>query len=570
MSARFVTKSVLSLALTLYSGTALAQALPASTDAGRLQSEIRQELSPSVITVPEDMGVTADVVAPQGVEKITFVLKQIKIEGASAIAESELAQAYADYLTKKISLKDIYVIANRITAIYRSHGYILSRAIVPEQQIRDGVVHLRIVEGFVSDYRITGDDLGTHKQITAYAKKLIGTGTLNAQTLERYLLLMNDLPGTRVRSVLVPSETVAGGADLNLIVEPVRFQGFASVDNFGNEYIGPLRLTLGGQVNSPFNSAGRLNGALLWAPHSNEMAYYNMGYNQYVGNEGTRIGAEAIYTKTDPSLPSALGGLLEPEGEAYIVSLQVNHPFIRSRNTNVNAGMSFDVTKNKTTYAPGLSAIETSDSQRVLRLNSTASYMDGLSGFNTASGSISRGLDVFGASQKGDSNLSRASGDAEFTKLNITLTRLQRLYGPFSAFIGMTGQYSANSLLASEEFGFGGSEYGRGYDYSEIVGDNGLAGKLELAYNQAVEKKYLNNYQIYVFYDLGKVWRRDAAAGQSSHDSGASTGLGGRLTFTPSIRGDAFVAKPLTRGSYSRGEDRENNIRFKFSLTSTF
>jgi hemolysin activation/secretion protein len=123
--------------------------------------------------------------------------------------------------------------------------------------------------------------------------------------------------------------------------------------------------------------------------------------------------------------------------------------------------------------------------------------------------------------------------------------------------------------LSSEQFGFGGSQYGRGYDFSEITGDSGLAGKAELAYTIRTGQKYLGSYQPYVFYDLGKVWNRTPAAGQPSHESAASAGAGTRFTFTPALLGDLFVAKPLTRDVSSRG-DSGDDIRFKFALTTNF
>lgn len=566
----FVSAATLSLAFALLSGTASAQALPPSVDAARVRTDIDRQIKPKAISTPDDLSTTPDVKAPAGAEKISLTLKQVKVVGAHKVPDAEVAKTYEHLLGKKISLVEVYAIANRITKIYRDHGYILSRAIVPKQEISNGTVQIQVVEGFVSSYSIQAPkDVGAQREIRAFADKLVGSGTLSAQNLERYLLLMNDLPGIKVRSILSPSKTVVGGADMTLVVEQDKFNGLASIDTFGNSYLGPLRATLGSQFNSLFTSSDQINLTGLAAPDHDELRYISGAIRHNIGAEGTKAGMNLSYTVTDPSLPNDLGGLLEPEGESFTLGFNVDHPFIRSRSLNVLGGLAFDITKNRTNYAPGLAAIETSDSQRIVRANGQVTYLDSFAGYNVANASVSQGLGIFGASEEGDSNLSRSEGDPEFTKLNFDVTRLQRVYGPITALFGVSGQISNDPLLASEEFGFGGSDYGRGYDSSEITGDDGIAGKFEVAYSGNVEKKYLNDYQIYTFYDIGKVWNQDPGAGGNDSDSAASVGVGTRMTFTSYLKGDAFIAVPLTHEVPSRG-DHDQNPRFKFSLTSNF
>jgi hemolysin activation/secretion protein len=380
---------------------------------------------------------------------------------------------------------------------------------------------------------------------------------------------MNDLPGMKVRSVLAPSPSTVGGADMTLVVQQDTMQGVASVDNFGNSYLGPMRYTVGGQLNSVFQSSDQWNGTFLWSPIDDELEYYSAGFKHNLGSEGTKIGFFGSYTLTDPSLPAALGGTLDPAGLAFTFSATLDHPFIRSRGLNWFGGLDFDITKNKTDYGPGFEAIETHDNQRIVRANTQVTYLDALAGYNTLNGSVSKGTGLFGASDKGDAGLSRTAGDPQFWKANLELSRLQRIWGPITGLLSGSGQFSPDALLASEEYGFGGNDYGRAYDSSEITGDKGVAGKIELAYNGNVQYKYFNGYQIYTFYDIGAVWNKDPGAGEPVRESGADAGIGTRLTFTPNVKGDMYVAKPLTRDVPSRGIEADN-WRFKFSLSSNF
>lgn len=558
------------LPLTLAGHNAAAQSsVPATVDAGRVGKDLDHDLQPlpQESAAPTKASPLSD--APAGAEEIHFQLNDIRLVGAKVIPHSTIEPLYADLRHKEITLAQIYELTNKITLMYRKRGYLLTQAAIPPQEIENGIVTIQVVEGFLSDYHVQGDATGARAQIQAYARKLIKAGPLTSAKLERYLLLMNDLPGVSVRSVLEPSPNIQGAAEITFLVKQKKWQGLAGIDSMGNRYLGPMRLLGGLQSNSLFGGTDQLNGTILVTGERKELAYYNLGYRQNIGNEGTKIGVSTSYTKTDPTLPDDLGGLLEPQGEAFSLSLSSNHPFIRSRKLNLSGNFSLEATKNKTTYGPGLSVLKTSDNQRIARAGIQFNNLDNLGGYLTANATISHGFEVLGSSKKGETGLSRAAGDPSFTKFTAELQRQQHLFGPFSALVGVSGQYSSNPLLASEEFGFGGADYGRGYDSSEITGDHGAAGKLELAYSRGVGKPLLQDYQVYTFYDIGATWERDPGAGQQVRTSAASTGIGTRFNFTPSLYGDAFIAKPLTMDIPSRGTD-SRDLRFKFSIVSNF
>ncbi len=83
---------------------------------------------------------------------------------------------------------------------------------------------------------------------------------LTADVLERELLLASDLSGLHIRSVLTPSATVQGAADLTLIAERTPVDGYLSFDNRGSKYLGPYEIQAGVDFNDVFGTAGRLGG----------------------------------------------------------------------------------------------------------------------------------------------------------------------------------------------------------------------------------------------------------------------------------------------------------------------
>src|SRR5690606_6920501 len=97
--------------------------------------------------------------------------------------------------------------------------------------------------------------------------------------------------------------------------------------------------------------------------------------------------------------------------------------------------------------------------------------------------------------------------------------------------------------------GVGGIGFGRGYDPSEVTGDHGIAAKVELQWKEPItfNTPFINSYQLYGFYDIGRVWNEDATTSAQKRDSVASAGAGLRFDLNYDMEGGFAVAFPLTR-----------------------
>src|SRR5262245_44067663 len=87
--------------------------------------------------------------APPGAEEMQFTLQNLVIEGSTVYPPATLEALYADRLGQRVSVQKIFEIAAAIETKYREDGYILTRAVVPAQRIEGGIVHIRVVEGYV-------------------------------------------------------------------------------------------------------------------------------------------------------------------------------------------------------------------------------------------------------------------------------------------------------------------------------------------------------------------------------------------------------------------------------------
>ncbi len=502
--------------------------------------------------------------APEGAENVRFNLKTIRLSGVSAYTDEELKGVYAGSIGQTITLADLYGIANAMTVKYRNDGYILTQVIVPPQTIESGVARLQVVEGAIDSVSVQGEDGPALDLIRSYAANISSNGPLNVKDLERTLLLINDLPGVEARSILSPSPGRTGAADLRIIIKRDPYDALLAIDNYGSRYLGPVQATAAGSLNNPFfDQNERITAQAVIAPDPDiglEMAYFSLEYEQPVWSYGTMLQIFTSYTHTEPGYTL---DQFNVEGKSHFASIQLEHPFIRSRSLNLFGRALFDFRD-----VDSQNDIEPTrkDRIRALRAGGRLEFLDTLLGVGVNSFDLefAQGLKVLGASEDGRDNLSRPAADTTFFKMEAEAQRLQRVTKEINLLLAVRGQWSANTLLSSEEFGVGGINYGRGYNPSEIVGEDGVAGKVELQWNQPYQWDFVQDYQLFGFWDGGRVWNDDATTSAGKRDSLASAGFGIRAEFMEQTGADFFVAFPLTRDIETEN-DRDPRVYFALS-----
>ena len=327
-------KSALTIGLltTVCFSSAQAQNIDAArrqADPGRVQERILDDTAiPSVSPRVEVRDVLLQDVPPNA-DEITLTLNQIQFEGIGVYSEDQISDVYAHKLGTNVTLAEIYGIASQLTNKYRNDGYILTQVIVPPQTIDGGRVTLRAVEGFVDQISVQGESQANARSlIESYANQIRGDGPLNSANLEKFLLLINDLPGVNARSVLRPSQTQVGASDLQIIIERDPYDAFFGLDNHGSRYLGPIQVTAGAAFNSFFGNNERITVQVASAPEDGELYFYSVGYEQPVGPYGTTLAGLFSHSNTDPGFDLQR---FDVKGQSEFASLKAEHPFIRSR-----------------------------------------------------------------------------------------------------------------------------------------------------------------------------------------------------------------------------------------------
>lgn len=469
------------------------------------------------------------------VAKHQFKLKKIIIKNPVVFTSKELIAPYHKYIGKTITVGTLQVIAKEITLKYQNAGYFLTRVIIPPQHIKDGIVTFEIIPGYIDKVSIQGHINPCLKErLCDFGEKIKQCKPLHIKTLERYSLLGNDIPGVTLNTVLTASKHTPGATDLIIKVDQECQSAYASVNNYGTSFLGPVQYIVGGTVNSFFNP-GDSTSAQYVTTANKQLNFGELRHTELIGNEGMN---GTIFGQTLTSHPGSSLAPLLITGKYNHYGAEVSYPFIRSREENLSFLGGFMLEESKS-YA--LSQLLYDDRIRPLYLSLSYYRLDSLQGINQSDIRFTEGLNAFNPSR--NTLLSRPNGKALFSKLNGSYMRLQPLTTCFSMFFIAQAQYSFDPLLAPQQFGFGGNTLGRGLDNSILIGDHGIAGSAELRYGELLPCKIFCT-QWYAFIDSGQIWNRDTL-NQFSTLSATSVGLGVRAKVYTNFEANLWMGRPI-------------------------
>jgi hemolysin activation/secretion protein len=521
-----------------------AQVVPPSDQPGRERE--RFERPPVPLAQPGGPAISVPgIEAPPGAAETKLVIRQIRIVGATVYTPAQLAELYADLIGKKVTLQAVYDLAQRITAKYGGDGYVLSRAIVPVQKLdpNGAVVKIQVVEGYIE--RVEWPPvLSTYRDFFSYyAGRITAERPVNIRTIERYLLLAGDLPGLKFKNSIKPHPSKVGAAILVVEMTLKPIDSFSRVDNRGTAARGPLEFLTSTTVNNLLHSHDALTLTAAGAFKTRELQYYAANYRQVLTGEGLTYFATASYGFGHPGTEELQ--FLNYRTRSFYAETGLSYPVIRARERNLNvSGLWFWSNDRGIFLDLPDDPPSTHDRMRGVRVRVDADSADQTGAINQLYFVFSQGFRGLGATQNGQDLASRLNGRVDFSKMELTVSRLQPLPLPaFSALIAAYGQYAMTPLLVSEMCGYGGRLFGRGFDPSQFISDSCFEALFELRYDVPLELKGITQTQIYGFFDKGYLHNLAPVPGTFTSVDAASFGAGLRLGWLNAITADLTVTQ---------------------------
>ena len=464
--------------------SAWAQAVPAPS-----------QVAPPVIVPPSVGGrisipqVPAGAQVPEQAKRLFFKLLGFDIQGEFKELAAPFKEITAPLIGKRVTVADIFVLADKLQQIYVKAGYPLVRVVIPTQELEGSArVRLRVIDGFVE--RMDLDTLApqVRGRVAAVLAPLQHKTHLKQSELERRLLIAGEAPGLVLNATFAAGKEVGGSVlVLNGPYRPISVSLYG--DNNMPAVFGTGQVVTSVSANSLFGLGEQFTVSVAGLPDSNFVT--SLPTRRYlsgngfipIGIDGWKFEFGGTNGITTPRIdPSAATKGVYSEGYA-----KISYEAVKSRDFELTLNERFDAANQEIEsllFSPAVAL--SSDRVRALRAGVDGIWRLRESGTTIVfGGNYSHGLDAFGARTAADATpllpLSRQGADAVFDKIDGHIQIDQSLPENFIVTLSAAGQDSfGHAMLASEQYDIDGARLLSGFTAGSLPGDTAWVVRSEL------------------------------------------------------------------------------------------
>ena len=500
--------------------------------------------------------------APNGgaVPVYYFDVREYRVLGNSVLSERDIETTLNPLLGDHKNLADVEFARATLEKTYHDRGFRTVFVDIPEQDVSDHIVRLKVTEGRLHEVHVLGArHFSERKILSALPAATVGL-------VPDFLALQQQLAKLNQRSAdlsLVPvlsAGSEPGSVDLSLKVDDhLPFHGSVQFDNQYTPNTDPLRATVAFSYGNLFQDFDSLSAEYEVSPQKvSEVSVVAANYAWAEFPNGLR--PSLSFVDSNSNVPAAgTDGVL---GIGQIYGGRLAYSLNGSPTQSITFGA--DYKHFRETIGPaGGPPLETPVSYVNLSLAYSGSWS-----------SDRRQLSISTAANYGPRDPPNGApgvagghtqGESSYFYQRLEGSVSEHLPKDFQLIVRGAGQFTVDPLVTNEDFSISGADGVRGYLEAESLADKGLKGSIQLQ-TPVAKMKSLPLGDGFLFYDAGRASIIDPLAGEAALTELSSWGIGVHLLPGYWINGSFTWADPLRTTSYTRRGDS----RLLFLLRGTF
>lgn len=502
-----------------------------------------------------------------------FDIDDFAVQGADTLPGIEIEEAIYPFLGPKRTADDVEKARAALEKAYHDKGFQTVSVSVPQQNALGGTVILKVTELKVGQLRVKNSRYFDLENIKGRAKSLKPGTVPNFNNVTADIVGLNQWPDRRITPALRAGLT-PGTVDVDLNVEDkVPFHASVEVNNRRSPNTTATRINATVRNDNLWQLGHSLSFSYQVAPERTEDAEVFSG--SYLARvEGVEWLSLLGYAVKSSSDVATIGGMnvVGPGqilGGRAVITLPARENFFHTISAGVDykhfdqtVRIGFDGFSSPVTYYPAVASYGATYSTEkfTTQLNAAVTY-------NMRAPSS----DWVAFDNK------RAYASGSFAHLNIDVSHTQELPEGFQLYGKVQSQLADGPLVSSEQFSVGGLDTVRGYLESEVLGDDGVVGNLELrspnvgAWLQKEMKDEtgqgaprfttFNEVRVFGFADAGHVSIQRPLTEQQSKFDVWSYGAGTRFKVFDTFNGMVAYSVPMVSQAYTQAGSGRVNFR---------
>jgi hemolysin activation/secretion protein len=455
--------------------------------------------------------------------EVSFTVTRFEVTGDNPLDPARTQEVLKPFLGVQQGIAGLEAARAAVDATLRGAGYSLYHVTLPPQETVS-VIRINVARVKVANIEVRGQKYFEESNIRASVPSLVAGQSPDIRAVARELEMANDNPAKHTTLGMKGSDTedsidaVLQTSDRN----PLTFT--AGYNTSGNDDQGGRSRIVGYLQDANLFGLDQVGSvAYTTSPSSpNEVKQYGLYYKAPIYAWGGAVSASYSYSSVSTGALGS-GQVVTGAGRTTGVSYTVYLYPVGTYRSSVALGVD-----DKLFTSPTINGITVPGGDvrsRPISVTYVASYSPGW-------GTLSLNAEFDKNLPSGEDNTDVAYRDNRFGA-----TRdwdATRLVGSVVVPIGhgwavsgiVRGQYSADPLIAGEQFGLGGAASIRGAEERAVTGDSGVAATLEI-----YTPELYTGLRLLGFSDNGYIERHDAQPGETSHETLQSVGFGLRFSW---------------------------------------
>ena len=485
--------------------------------------------------------------------KAQFDIHEYRVLGNTVLSNREIETALYPLLGDHKTIEDVQAARAALEKVYHDRGYGTVFVDIPEQDITQQIVRLKVTEGRLNSVRIAGARYFSEGRILAEIPAAQAGTVPNLTELQKQLTAANVQSSDRVVVPVLKAGPTPGTVDMALTVnDHLPVHGGLEVNNQYTPNTRVLRAIGTLSYNNLFQEFDSLSAQYQAAPQ--QVSQVNvLALNYAFGRSfiGWRPSISFIDSNSDVPSVGTIGVL----GKGQIYSARFTLPLVDTPVPNQSLVLGAD-------YKHFRETIGQVDSPALITpisyVNLSLAY-DGFWSSSTLQGSFGASAN-FGPRGIPNNSITfankRFQGRGNYSYFKLSGSLATRLPWGFQMLLRADGQFAPDALITNEDYSITGSDGVRGYLEAEVLADTGLKASAQLQ-SPLLSWAKRNWADLFFFYDIGRADVIDALPQQPQYTELRSWGAGLHLLPGQPINGVLTWANPLVEGPFTgRGEWR--------------
>lgn len=497
----------------------------------------------------------------------TFDLMELRIKGNTLLDKKQLERTIYPFLGPKKSIDNVENARGALEQLYRTKGYQTVAVDIPEQDVKNGIVYLQIVEGKISRLRVKDSRYFDQGRIKAAVPELAEGSVPNFPKMQQQLAELSGQSSDRqIVPVLRAGET-PGTLEVDLKVkDELPVHGKVELNGRNTSTTSRLRLVSSLRYDNLWQ---RMHSASLMyqvSPEDNKQVDVWAGtYAMPIMDSDARLALYAVSSSSSAQVASAgalsVIGIGNIYGARFIKPLKALDNYFHSLTVGVDYKdfkedlnlLGSDSIRTPISYLPFLA-----------QYSGTARTEDSMTNFDIGLHFSVRGL---GNTQTQFEN-KRFKARANYAYLSGNMKHRHNLPLDMELVARFAGQAADSPLISNEQFSLGGAQSVRGYFETQALADDAVFGSLELYSPHLAPADWddVNELKFLAFFDAGKGWIKNALPGNVNGSFLSGGGAGLHFKLWKQLSGGFDVGVPFS----SLGPVKSGDPRVHFSIAGEF